>query len=196
MATASTTRMTVEEFLALPEEDGVYRELVDGELREYPMTTRNTKHSLVTGNLTYFLSKWLREETDEAGVVPNGDTRCRLASDSDTVVGIDVALFIGEEFVAMAQRIGTYEGPPVIAVEVLSPTDTQENVSEKIRLYLDANVKQVWIADPEFDAVTVHRPGVEHVLFTRSQLLTGEPDLPGFQVKVAEVFKGIPSRKP
>ena len=38
---ATITRlMTEEEFLALPEDDGVTRELIRGELRERPMTTR------------------------------------------------------------------------------------------------------------------------------------------------------------
>ena len=150
MATTSPTKMTIEEFLALPDDDGVYRELIDGELRETPMPTRNSKHSLVTGRITHSLWNWLEEHPDLAGVVVNGDARCRLAADLETVVGIDVALFLGTEFVDMGEQIGVYEGPPTIAVEVLSPTDMHENVADKVHRYLNAGVPQVWIADPDF----------------------------------------------
>ncbi len=42
MATTSSL-MTAEELLALPD-DGIDRELIRGELREYPMTTRGVPH--------------------------------------------------------------------------------------------------------------------------------------------------------
>ena len=45
MATVATL-MTTEELLALPEDD-VERWLIDGELRERPMTVRNRFHSRV-----------------------------------------------------------------------------------------------------------------------------------------------------
>ena len=50
MATTSFL-MTTEELLALPD-DGVTRELIRGELREYPMTTRGFPHCLALANLT------------------------------------------------------------------------------------------------------------------------------------------------
>jgi Uma2 family endonuclease len=77
----------------------------------------------------------------------------------------------------------------VIAVEVLSPSEKVEEVAEKIWEYLNAGVAQVWVADPNFDTVTVHRPDMEPALFNRHQELMGEPDLPGFRVLVAELFE-------
>src|SRR4051812_183807 len=44
-------KMTVEEFLALPD-DGVHRELIHGRVRELGMTTRNRFHSQIEANLT------------------------------------------------------------------------------------------------------------------------------------------------
>lgn len=180
----------MEEFLALPDEEGVHRELIDGELRETPMPTRNSKHSLVTGRITQSLWNWLDDQTELEGAVVNGDARCRLAANSETVVGIDVALFLGPEFVEMGEQVGVYDGLPTIAVEVLSPTDMHENVADKVHRYLNANVPQVWIADPDFDTILVHRPGSDPTLFTRSQFLNAEPELPGFQVRVALLFQG------
>ncbi len=112
MATMSQKLLTANEFLALPEVDGVYRELIQGELREYAMPTRNSKHSLVTGRITHALWNWLDSQAGLAGLVVNGDARCRLGTGPDTIVGIDVAVFLGEAFVSMGEQIGIYDGAP------------------------------------------------------------------------------------
>ncbi|MCA9069185.1 MAG: Uma2 family endonuclease, partial [Planctomycetaceae bacterium] len=138
MATTSPTKMTIEEFLALPD-DGVHRELIRGELREYPeMTTRNAKHAYVVLRVSQALANWFDAQTQLEGVVVSGDARCRLSTNPDNIVGIDIALFLGNEAIDVVERSGTFEGAPLLAVEVLSPTDTHENLVEKIRLYLDA----------------------------------------------------------
>jgi hypothetical protein len=52
--------MTAEEFLALPD-DGVDRELIEGELKERGMTYRNRFHSGIEANVVFSLKLWLRE---------------------------------------------------------------------------------------------------------------------------------------
>ena len=78
MATASSL-MTAEELLALPD-DGIDRELIRGELREYPMTTRGAPHCLVTVNLSHLLREWLRQRPKPRGRLYAGDIRVRLES--------------------------------------------------------------------------------------------------------------------
>ena len=52
-----------------------------------------------------------------------------------------------------AAEAGTYlSTPPVLAVEVLSPS---EDVSEKVDIYLTAQVDEVWMVDPAKGMVTV-----------------------------------------
>jgi hypothetical protein len=46
----------------------------------------------------------------------------------------------------------------------------------------------VAIADPELRTVTIHRRDSEPVLYSASQELRGDPELPGFRVKVANLF--------
>ena len=81
------------------------------------------------------------------------------------------------------------EGPPLLAVEVLSPNDKQKDVVEAIEEYLDCGVKVVWIVDPYQHTVTVHRRGQVPKLFTQSDEMTGDPDLPGFRCRVVEIFE-------
>jgi Uma2 family endonuclease len=180
--------MTAVEFLSLSEDEGVYRELIDGELREYPVNTRSPLHSYVTSQVGFFLKLWLRDQASLKGVVVAGDARCRLTSNPETIVGIDVAVFLGDKVNDILNRSVLFDKPPELAVEVLSPSDTHENMVEKIRKYRDAGVPQVWIVDPDLETVTVYRPDGSSVHFHRNQTLSGDPDLSGFEVRVSDIF--------
>ena len=63
-----------------------------------------------------------------------------------------------------------------------------EDVQEKIGEYLKNGTRLVWLVDPFQETVTAYRPNAEPVLFSRSERLTGDPELPGFSVSVAELF--------
>ena len=82
-----------------------------------------------------------------------------------------------------------YEGAPLLAVEVLSPNDTQQQTSEKVRKYLDAGTKLVWVIDPEYPTVTVHEAGKLPVLYNSRQKVAGDPYLPGLVLPVAELLQ-------
>ena len=191
MATV-TSRMTEEEFLALPDVDGIERELIRGELRERPtMTTRGFAHSTVMNWVAYRLTDWLVRQPEPRGGVVVGEARIRLRTDSPTFVGVDVAYFEARSMPANTRKAKYLDGPPVLVVEVLSPSDEQKDVADKVREYLDAGVPLVWIVDIFFSTVTVHRPDAEPQLFNVKQEITAEPFLPGFRVAVAEFFEGI-----
>jgi Uma2 family endonuclease len=75
-----------------------------------------------------------------------------------------------------------------LAVEVLSPTDKQEEIIEKIESYLEAGVRFLWLAEARFRTITVHRPDAPPQLFNEAQFIDAEPHLPGFRVAVSEFF--------
>ena len=180
--------MTVAQFMALPpERDGVTRELINGRIRERDVTTRNRWHCSTESLIAYLLHNW-QKRTGAKGVVASGEVRCRLSTSSATVVGIDVAFFGPEHIGQVDEETDGFAGPPILAVEILSPSDTQESVAEKIRVYLEAGVRQVWMVDTEFHTITVHRKGFDPCLFGSSQTITGEPDLPGFSEPVSSFF--------
>jgi Uma2 family endonuclease len=189
MATDATTRpMTTDEFLQLADEEGVTRELIDGVLVERPVTTRSPKHSKAVTRISKMLDNWLDEQAETDGVVASGEVRCRLATDPDLIVGVDVVYYEGKDAVRQCEEDSLFDGPPIIAVEVLSPSDTHEGVVEKIRRYLSTGTRQVWIADPDLRTVTIHRANANATLRNASQDLTAEPELPGFCVAVRDLF--------
>jgi len=183
----TTPRMTTEELLALPE-DSMERELIRGELREREMTYRNRFHAATECRIGYVLQSWLERQPDFEGDVLSGEVGSILAQDPDTMVGIDVALFSLEVLRRQTEQTGLVHGVPILAVEILSPSDKHEAIHEKIVEYLRTGVKLVWEVDPDFRTVRVHRPDREPVMFNRNQTLTGEEILPGFEVAVAELF--------
>jgi Uma2 family endonuclease len=187
MATAApTTPMTIEAFLALPD-DGMRRELIRGELRESEMTRRNRSHSRSESRVAKILGNWFDTQPEPRGLVVSGEAGFILGRDPDIGVGIDVA-YVSAEVAAREPEAAYFEGPPVLAVEILSPSDVQQEIDEKILLYLETGVALVWILNPRFKTVTVYRPDGPPVQFNETQELTAEPHLPGFRVSVAELF--------
>jgi Uma2 family endonuclease len=181
--------MTTEEFLSLPD-DGVDRELVRGELREKGMIRRNFPHSRTESNIAKLLGNWLDRQPTPRGIVASGEVGFRLRRNPDTVVGVDVAYISAQAAAATPARARIVEGPPVLAVEILSPSDQQRDIIEKIEDYLESGVKIIWIVEPIFRTVTIYRPDEPPILVNDTQQLTAEPHLPGFATAVSAVFDG------
>jgi Uma2 family endonuclease len=184
-------KMTAEEFLALPD-DGVERWLIRGELRENlesDLNRRNPDHSATMTNVAAVLRVWLGTQPAPRGRVYTGDAAFKLRPDSPTLVGIDVAYVSAELRDRTPKRRKVIEGVPILAVEILSPSDVHSDTTEKVEEYLNVGVAAVWVIDPDFETVMVYQPGKEPELFNRQEVLSGEPYMPGFELRVAELFE-------
>jgi Uma2 family endonuclease len=180
------TTLTTEDLVEL-EDDGIERDLIRGELREDPMTLRNPMHSEAEGSVCQVLKNWRDAQPRPRGKVVVGEAGFRLSRDPETYVGIDVA-YVSPEMAARHDRKRKFfDGPPVLAVEILSPSDKHEKVVEKVEIYLEVGTV-VWVVDPDFRTVSVHRPGEPLVTYNDQQELSGEPYLPGFRMGVAKLF--------
>jgi Uma2 family endonuclease len=180
--------ITTEELLALPK-DGKKRWLIRGELRESGMTRHNRRHGRTETNVAYFLSDWLRRQSGPRGEVLTGEAGFRLRRNPDSTVGIDLAYISAELAAATPEDVWLIDGAPTLAVEVLSPSNTQEEVTDKVREYLQAGVALLWVIDPILRTVQVYRPDAKPTLFNDSQELSAEPHLPGFRIPVAKLFE-------
>lgn len=184
---ATDTLMTTEELLSMPD-DGVERWLIRGQLREQPMTKRSRSHSRVMSRISHLLEGWLEKQPEPTGEVLSGEAGCRLQRDPDTSVGIDVVYFSAEVVSKNTDESKIVEGVPTLVIEILSPSDTQERIHEKIDTYLEVGVPLVWMVDPHDRTVSVYRPGAEPELFNSNQSISAEPHLPGFSTPVAKMF--------
>jgi Putative restriction endonuclease len=78
--------------------------------------------------------------------------------------------------------------PPDLAIEVISPNDVHDKVSEKVLEYLEAGVKQVWLVSQKRRSVTIWRSLTEAELFAGRRDLICEDLLPGFRCSLRDIF--------
>src|SRR5262249_15982014 len=117
---------------------------------------------------------------------------------------LNEAAELGEAFLEMGYRLGRrswlvpdvsvtfegqpegkyIEGAPAIAVEVISATNTAEQVEVKIDLYFKHGAREVWVLYRKTKRIFGHVPGDVHVMTDR--LTT--PLLPGFVLDLNEVL--------
>ncbi len=180
--------LTTDDLLAMPD-NGTERWLINGQLRERPMTVRNRFHSRIMARITQFLGNWLDGQPEPRGQVLCGEVGVRLRRDPDTTVGVDVVYVAAEVLARQTDETTLVEGIPLLAAEILSPNDVLEDIHEKIDAYLRAGVALIWVIDPYDHTVRIYRPNEEPVLVNVRQELTAEPHLPGFRVPVARLFE-------
>src|SRR5437016_9983142 len=112
------TLLTREQFDQLPEEEGVYYELDEGEL--IVMSPARPRHNQVRDNVADPLRRFVRERG--LGEVFT-ETDFRLSQ--DTVRIPDVA-FVTADRMKQLDLDRRIEGAPTLAIEVVSPTDLAE----------------------------------------------------------------------
>ena len=129
------------------------------------------------------------------GVVTGAETGFLIARDPDTVRAPDVA-FVRAERVPTNPTPGFFQGPPDLAVEVLSPSDRASEVLAKMRDWLQAGCLAVWLVDPATKTVSVCRDKTPMVTLGLSDDLTGDDVVPGFSFPVGQIFACLDQPKP
>ncbi len=173
-------RFTPEDVLRL-EEDGLY-ELINGRLVEKAMSSLANKTAAIIGaRLFNYL------ELNEAGDLYNEQTFKCFPTDPSGIRRPDLAVIVKDRLSGVEEE-GHVTVAPDLAVEVISPNDTIDELEEKIEEYFSAGVKIVWAVNPKFRWVHVHRQGVPLAEFREMSTLTAEPVLPGFSILVRELL--------
>lgn len=181
MATTTAAPLTLEEFSRLPD-DGNKHELSEGRLIVMPPV--KSLHTLVALAILEALQAYLREQPigraiPEAGYV--------LSRNPLTVRQPDISVLSTDRIHATGDD-DYFEGSPEVAIEVVSPSDTAQELAIKVEQYLRFGAKQVWIVFPKPRQIHVHEPGAHRMVLEESEVLTGGDVLPGFSVKVADLF--------
>jgi Uma2 family endonuclease len=183
MSAILTKPMNATELLEIPD-DGMSYELVKGELLMAPPP--GSEHGEVTMNLAGPLHQHVKSH--RLGVVFAAETGFKLESDPDTVRAPDVAFMRQERIDQGGEVKGYREGSPDLIVEVLSPSDTFGKVEAKVKQWLDSGARMVWVVSPKLHTVTVYRSLTNITTLTEKDILDGDDVVPGFQIKVSEIF--------
>ena len=169
--------ITVEQFLALPEEDGVRRELIDGEV--ITMAWAGQPHEIVKSIFLRKLGYYL-ELNPLAWVL--GEATYRLGPHDAPVPDVSVVL----KGRLQPGHSGLIPICPDIAVEVVS-SEPAKSLRAKVQLYLQHGAKVVWVAYPELRMIQVYTAaGVQEL--TGEEPLEAPDVLPGFRVPASAFF--------
>ena len=181
---ATTTHlMTAEELAKLPDDGHVY-ELSRGRL--ICMSPSGTLSSIIAGKVLVRLGVFVdRERLGLYGTAEGGFT---LARQPDTVRAPDVWFVRAERIPGGGIPITFWPGAPDLAIEVLSPSDRFGAVLEKVRDYIDAGTRLVWVIDPESRSAGVFRPHGPVQFIDEPGALDGEDVLPGFSLPLCDVL--------
>jgi len=145
----TTTKLTFDEYLKLPEQEGMRYELDGGTLVMEPSPTflHNRIRDQLARRLTEFVK---RHRLGEITV----ETDFRLST--ETVRNPDIALVTRAQLKQIDIARSPIEGAPTLAIEVISPSNLAQDTRKKVQQYLVSGCQAVWLVYPGLRLVEIH----------------------------------------
>ena len=156
-------------------------ELIDGVLVEKDMSWEASTIAMRIG----FLIQLLLRESGLGGSVTGEQGAVRLPAGNARIP--DVA-YVSRARTPLAPIAPIPDLVPNLAVEVLSPGNTRQEMADKLAEYFASGVELVWYVDPPTRSVRVFTSVENVTTLTAGDTLDGGSVLPGFAVQVAELF--------
>ena len=178
----TTTKLTFEEFQKLPEREGAIYELDEGELLMEPSPA--LRHNLIRQRIAMKLIQFV--ESRSLGIVVE-EMDFRLSP--DTVRNPDVAFITAEHVKKIDLDRSPVDGAPAFAVEVISPSNSAQDMAKKTQQYLQAGCNIVWIVYPSLRVVEVHSASGSRQV-RAPELLREENLFHGFSLSLSYIFDG------
>jgi Uma2 family endonuclease len=165
--------------------DGFRYELVKGVLRQ--MTPAGKRHGKVAARITVALGAHVAAH--RLGETYAAETGFRIAVNPDTVRAPDVSFVAAERAAAIGEIEGFIPGPPDLAIEVVSPSDSFSEVEEKVCDWLESGVRMVVVVDPRKKTATVYRSRSDIRVLSEGDILEGSDVVPGWQLALKTIFQ-------
>lgn len=179
----------IDKDITRPEELGL---IVDGDLYEFvggmPVEKNmGAESDWIGANLIGLLQPFCR--ANRLGLVFGSSTgyRC-FPADRQQLRKPDVSFIATGRLPNNKTPKGDIDIAPDLAVEVVSPNDTYEEVATKVADYKSAKVRLIWVVSPETRTVLVRRLDGTCAELGEGGELSGEDVIPGFACRVAELF--------
>lgn len=178
----SAGQVTEHDVVSIREREKRLFELVDGVLVE---KTTGYFESAFLVRLLEDLSRFVR--VHKLGVVSGMDGLVRFRAD---LVLIPDATFVSWSRLPDRKlpQSPFLDVAPELAVEMISPSNTPEEMNRKLVEYFKAGVRLVWYIYPVIREIHVYTTAVEPVILRTGQTLDGGAVLPGFTLDLQEFF--------
>ena len=176
-------KLTVHDYMSIPEGDDKRYELIDGELILAPSPV--PQHQIISGNLFDILNSFVRSQ--ELGLLMYAPMDVVL-SEHD-VFQPDILFISNNRRDIIGDR--NIQGAPDLVIEILSPETEDRDRGIKRDQYLRFGVREYWIIDPQERTVEVLRAGdtqFETVRVYPEGTTATSPILEGIRVEVDRLF--------
>jgi Uma2 family endonuclease len=175
------TKLTLEEFLALPEGDINY-EFVEGQA--VPKVSPKFFHSTLQLALGSLIRAWCKSK---GRVVPEWAILLKR-QDKDWAPVPDLTYISYERLAESWKRNEACPAMPELVIEIISPDQTMKEFEDKAKDYFEAGVSRVWVVDPEAISIRVFLPDGSSQVYTDSTCIIDRL-LPGLELTTRQVFE-------
>jgi Uma2 family endonuclease len=180
---ASAPTLNVEQYEARLVEGDRWIELVAGRLIR--LNPPDELHGDVVRNLSRPLASFLKSSPDICACF---ELPLILTREPATIRCPAVSFFqSGDRFSETDKLVS--DTRPVLVIEVASTNDRRDGMSERVKGYLAAGIKGVWVVDPVTKHIHLFHPPAPGLMIKETQTLMGTPILAGFQLPVSDLFQ-------
>jgi Uma2 family endonuclease len=179
---AVTTEFTFADLERMPD-DRMTREILYGELIELPPPKLNHEEiaALFVASLNLFIGRSAR------GRVYGSSMGYKVLGDDRTWLMPDVSFLLMER--VKANRGKDYaEGAPDLAVEVVSPSESAQDVEDKIQAYLLGGAQAVVVVYPKSRFVRLHLADGTARALREGDVLELPSFLPEWRLPITDIF--------
>jgi Uma2 family endonuclease len=187
--TRSAARLTYDDLVAMfPDEDGLRRELIDGELFVTPSPF--IRHQRLVTRLAVSFGVHLDAHPDQGEVFTAPFDVVMTPHD---VVEPDLLVVLGDQPDILTDK--HIHGAPALVIEILSPGTRKRDQTLKRDLFDRQGVREYWMVDPERDEVIVYRRAADGSFPLAATLDSGAGDvlttplLPGWSLALQKLFR-------
>jgi Uma2 family endonuclease len=173
-------------FMALANDSHRY-ELVNHQLID--LGNFGALHGYICSTLIILLGSYIRSQ--KLGFLFDSSTGFKMQNGNTR--SPDLAFFAKNRLQGLTTLpTGFLEGAPDLAVEVLSPGNTVEEIDGKITEYFANGTRLMWVINPKQRYILVYRsPQEPDRLLKTADRLDGEAIIPGFSLPIAELFQEL-----
>jgi Uma2 family endonuclease len=175
------TLMTIEQYDALAEKEGVKYELNEGELVTVSPSPRLV-HNRVRDEIGFRLREYAHSR--QLGEVTM-ETDFKL---TEGTIRIPDVAFVRADRLAGIDPRQRLEGAPDLVVEVASPRDDPDDLVLKAQQYVTAGAQAVWIIYPEARLAYIYKPGQRPEVRGARDPLDDAQLLPGFSAPLSTIL--------
>ena len=183
-ATVESKKVWTEAELGALPEDGYLHEVVHGELVMSP------ENSFYHGDICADLVMALRSfaKANKLGAVWDSSTGFWMKNRNCRAP--DVSFVCKARLKGLRRSTASFfQGAPDLAVEILSPTNTRQEIDERLKDFFSSGTQIAWIIDPAMERVEICQSLTNRALLSAGGSLDGQHLLPGFKYPVADLFK-------